>query len=140
VARFLGISVLALVLCAGVADARDVWTEPYPGVRHLERTVASPANRIHAVTVDLSRKDLRLRATRRADRDQIVSNFAQMYGCKVAVNGDFFDGNGLPVGLAMGAGQVWSGSADDAHEGFFAVGRDNRAVLSLPADVAAPQD
>lgn len=131
----------ALALAAAPARpaaAADTWTEPYPGIKHLHRVSSTP-NRIHVVLVDLERADLRVRATRSADRKRTVSAFAEKLGCQVAINGDFFSYDGYPtIGLAIGGGEVWPGSRDGALEGFIAVGRDNRAELSPPAEIVDP--
>jgi phosphodiester glycosidase/carboxypeptidase family protein len=135
----LGVAAL-VVLCGGTAAAADVWTDPYPGIRHLERMVANPASHVHAVLIDLTRRDLRLRATRYADRGRTVSRFARDYGCVVAVNGDFFKSGYTTEGLAMGRGERWPGSADGPKWGFVAAGKDDRLAISLPSDVDEPAD
>lgn len=119
-------------------EAQDVWTDPYPGVVHLSRATAAP-NRMHVVLVDIGRADVRMRATRSADRALRTSAFAQRYGCAIAINGDFFSFTGYPtIGLAIGAGEQWPGSRDGAIEGFLAAGRDNAVRISPPPEVIDP--
>ena len=138
--RTAGVSGLLLLTLVGSAQAADTVTNPYPGVRHTYRTTSTP-NRIHVVTVDLGRATLRVRATRSEDRAQTASDFAGQYGCQVAVNGDFFSYTGYPtIGLAVGRGERWPGSADGSGEGFVAVGRDNHAEISAPATVVNPPE
>jgi hypothetical protein len=130
VALRLGSLVLVLVLSAP-AGAEDRWTEPYPGVRSLERTTTEPAMRVFAVTADLTRPEVSVRATRRADRGRTVSAFAARYGVAVAVNGDFFESDFATEGLAMGAREQWTGSSDGPRWSFVAAG-DGRAEIPLP--------
>ncbi len=133
----LGSAVLTVLLGGGAALAEDVWTEPYPGVRHLERATSN--QKLHAVTVDLGRPELRVRATRRGERGTTVSRFAAEQGCQIAVNGDFFDSGFAPEGLAMGDGERWTGSSDGPRWGFVATGEGNRLAITLPELVAEPE-
>jgi exopolysaccharide biosynthesis protein len=130
-----------LIAAPSAASTTDVWTDPYPGVRHLYRTTDDP-NRIHVLIIDLTRADVHVRATRYADRGRTVSSFASLYGAAVAVNGDFhgpswggdiFD----PAGMAIGSGERWSGisSVDGTEESFIAFGESNRVYVSAPWDI-----
>jgi hypothetical protein len=121
-------------LLSSTAWAEDRWSEPYPGVRYLERTTAS--QRVFAVSLDLRRSELSLHATRRADRGRTVSQFAGAYRAQIAVNGDFFEADFSPRGLAMGGGEPWAGSADGATWSFVAAGAGNRVEIPLPEVVA----
>lgn len=129
-------TLLTLVCTPRRAFAADTWTDPYPGVRRLERRTATQA--LNVLVVDLTRRSLRLRATTRAERGQVVSSFARARGCQAAINGDFFSAGFAPTGLAMGGGARWAGSADDNSQGFVAVGRDNRVEVVAPSVVAEP--
>ena len=137
----LPIAVCTHVLCNfSVARAEDTTSTPYPGVTHIRRVTSS--QRIHAVKVDLTLKTIRLRATR-PPGGKTVPTFASDYGVQVAINGDFGTRTSpwKTSGLAMGDGDVWSNTSDNAHEGFIAFGVDNRVELSSPADIlAAPED
>jgi hypothetical protein len=121
----------------GASFAGDIWTDPYPGVRHLHRTTDEP-NEIHAIYVDLTRQDLRFQATRYDDRGKTVTGFAEHYGAAVAVNGDFYESGYAPVGLAVADGLVWPGTSDGTREGYLALGDDNQVLLTAPADVVPP--
>lgn len=134
------IPALLLAVCIpSVARAADTWTDPYPGVRHLYRTTSTP-NRIHVLTVDLTRRDLRVRATRPADRGSRTSAFAASEGCELAVNGDFYAAGYAPIGLAIGHWSQWAGSADSAGHGFIAFGVDNRVAIPGLAAVVEPPE
>src|SRR5687768_3743981 len=102
-------AVLGLV---STAEARDVWTDPYPGVRHLHRVRGNVD--VHAMVVDLSSSEISLVATRPRDRAMPVREFAHRYGVDIAINANFFDGGARSCGLAAGDGVVW---ADSYHDG-----------------------
>jgi hypothetical protein len=126
-----------LALAASPARAEDRWSEPHPGIRLLERTVASPSNRVFALLADLRRPDIRITATRREHRGRTVSSFAASYACAAAVNGDFFGSDFATTGLAMGGGAHWPGSSDGPTWSFVAAGVDNRVEISLPEVVGS---
>lgn len=128
----------ALSFAAQTVDAADKVTEPYDGVRHIFRTTAVP-QRIHILEVDLANPKIRLRATRSEHRKRVVSSFADLYGCQMAVNGDFFSFTDYSTsGLAVGHAEAWSDSPDTASQGFVAFGVDNRVGISAPAAVVNP--
>lgn len=119
------------------ADAADAWTEPYPGVRHLTRTVDTPLV-MHLLAVDLCATGVSARSTRSEDRGRTTSRFAGDYGLQVAVNGGFYDTRTYaPVGLAMGGGERWGDSGDSAELGFIGFDPRNRLYFSPPAEVVA---
>lgn len=132
-----------VLICAALAPfrafAEDRWTEPYPGVRYLERVTTGPAERIFAVTVDLARPGVTLHATKRPDRGRTVTSFAGKYGVEVAVNGDFFNSDFTTRGLAMGAHEQWTGSSDNTRWSFVAVGDGNRMFIPLPEETSAAE-
>jgi len=131
---------LVLVVCIPTAAfGADEWTTPYPGVEYLHRTTATPQH-IFVLEVDLTRTDIRLRATRSGDRGQVTSSFAAAYDCEIAVNADFYASGYKPIGLAVGAGEKWSDTADSSTHGFVAAGRDNRVEISHPSEVVDPPE
>jgi hypothetical protein len=104
-------ALLVTMLVSSTSLAADNWTDPYPGIRQLHRTI--PGQNIHASVVDLSRPELYIRATRRSERQRTTTSFANLVGAAVAINGDLFNYNDyLTVGLAVGAGEHWAGTAD----------------------------
>jgi exopolysaccharide biosynthesis protein len=129
---------LALVLALGAllhaapARASDVWTAPNPGVRHLQRTGAGPAE-YHVLVVDLSVPGVAIRCTPPAERWQTTSAYGRRASLAAAINGGFWSPSGEGEGLGAGAGQLWS--FDNDRLGFFAVGRDGRAWISRPSDL-----
>ncbi len=128
---FLLASVLAASLVASPASAFDVWSEPNPGVRHLQRS--APAGEFHVLVVDLTAPGVSIRCTPLSDRWQTVAGYGQRARLAAAINGGFWSPNGQAQGLAAGGGHVWS--SDEESLGFFAVGRDGRAWVSRPSDV-----
>jgi len=135
------VTICCLSFAAPAARAADQVSEPYAGVRYITRTTATP-NRIYILEVDLTHPKVRIRATRSQHRQRVVSSFADLYGCQMAVNGDFFSFSDYSTsGLAVGAGEPWPDSPDTAGQGFIAFGRDNRVAISAPATlVDAPED
>lgn len=119
---------------ASIASAADTWTDPYPGIRHLQRDTSN--QKIDVLLVDLTHPELRVRATRSDDRGMTTSGFAEAYGLAVAINGDFWQWEGFTTsGLAVADGVQWPGENDSATEGFIAFGADNSAIISAPAEV-----
>ncbi len=108
----LWVVVAGLVGFVGEAAAQDTWSTPAEGVSYLVRTAPGPL-RMHAAVVDLTRDDLYIRATRPEERGRTVTSFAQHTGAVVAINGDWFGSGFQPVGLAVGQGAHWEGTADE---------------------------
>src|SRR5262245_34814873 len=130
---------LFLILLAGLpgtAGAGDSFTDPYPGIRHLRRTTATPPLDLHALVIDLSYTEHEPFFTGSADRGHTVSEFASLYDLQVAWNGDLFRPLGfVPEGFAMGGhtGLVaaWPDTAEQAGAPYLALVRDvsTRAFL-----------
>lgn len=96
-------TLLVLVACIALADD---WQPVAAGVDY--RVITRPGVEAHAVRVDLRRPELQVLATPVAERGLTVSEFARRHDALTAVNGDYFDVELNPIGLAMGDGQVWS--------------------------------
>lgn len=126
---FLGFSVL---LTTSSVCAADVWTEPNPGVRHLQRSGPGPAE-YHVLVIDLTVPGVAIRCTPPAERWRTTSDYARRAHLAAAINGGFWSPTGQSQGLAAGNGQIWS--FDDETLGFFAVGSNGRAWISRPSDV-----
>jgi len=119
-------------------EARDVWSEPNPGVRYLHRTTTTPCE-VHALVVDLRAPGVRLAATRYDDRWASVSDHARTRGVAAAINGGFWTKTARPMGLAIGGGAVWPTSAPDPEMGSFAVDTRGRARIHAPGDRSTPR-
>ncbi len=133
----LGLWGLCLATTVCLAPGRswgiDVWTEPNPGIRHLHRTTTAPAE-FHALVIDLSVEGVQIRCTPPRERWKSTSAYARDANLAAAINGGFWGlfGQGA-LGLAAGAGQVWS--SDNEELGFFGVNASGRAMVSPPSDV-----
>jgi exopolysaccharide biosynthesis protein len=123
---------LAALWYAGVATA-DEWTAIAPGVeyRHVQRDSMDA----HAVRADLREKSIAVVASAAREQGLTVSEFARSRGAIAAVNGDYFDSAFAPVGLAMGAGEVWA-KADERLRREDVIGVGKRRVEIFPR--AAP--
>ena len=131
---------VAAVLAATPAAAKNTWTTPYPGVRHLFRTTATPW-RIFVLEVDLCHAGVAVRATKTGERGRTTSSFGQLVAAQTAINGDLFSaGNNYRTsGLAAGGGGVWVDTEDNTSEGFVAFGP-GRAELSPAKVVVDPAE
>jgi hypothetical protein len=132
---------LALVFALAQAPAGwalDRWTEPYPGIRYLERTTPGPAS-FRVLVLDLAR-GVRMRATPAGARWQKTSDYAQSAGLAIAVNGGPWDAFSQKArGLAAGGGETWS--RPDGRHGAFGTSRDGRAVILPATEIgSAPPD
>ena len=122
------------------ADAEDTVTTPYEGIKHIKRITATP-NRIHIVEVDLTNPKVRLRATRSQHRKRTVSSFADLYGCQIATNGDFFSYTDYSTtGVAVGHGEKWADTSDNSTQGYLGMGVQNEVGISQPSTVKGPED
>ena len=124
---------LALVLLSGVlggdaATAED-WSPVAPGVEY--RRVLRDGLDVHAVRADLREKSIAVVATAEHERGLTVGEFAQGRSAIAAVNGDYFDAALVPVGLAMGDGEVWA-RADERLRRQEVIGVGGRRVAIFP--------
>lgn len=125
---------IALTASARDASAKDEWTQPYAGVRHLFRTTGDP-QRIHALVVDLCTPGVNVRATASGERKRTTSSFGKLVGAEAAINGDFFSyADYSTSGLSMGKGAVWPDTADGQSSGNVAFGP-GRSILFEPSVV-----
>ncbi len=100
---------LLLVLAGGGTAAADPpidgWQPIADGVEYRE--ILHEGLDAHVVRVDLGSDAIRLVTTQEPARGLTVSEFARQASAIVAVNGDYFDVEMRPFGLAMGACGVW---------------------------------
>jgi len=119
-------TLLAFIVC--VAHAGD-WQPVAGGVDY--RVITRPGVEAHAVRVDLRQPGLQVIATPAAERGLTVSEFALRHAAIAAVNGDYFDVELEPIGLAMGDGEVWS-QADERQRRQEVVGVGMQRVRIFP--------
>ena len=97
---------LHLAGCAsGAPGVESPWQPLVDGIEYRQVTRAEMD--AHAVRVDITNDGLRLVTTQESERGLTVSEFAQRHSASVAINGDYFDVDMRPLGLAMGACRVW---------------------------------
>ena len=104
--RHLHTIVCLLALSPGSPAAADAWQLVVPGVEY--RQIERDGVDAHAVRIDLSQPGLQIIATSETERGLTVTEFASRNGAVVAINGDYFDLELRPIGLAMGDGRVWA--------------------------------
>jgi len=119
---------LGLWLVVGTAGA-DEWEPVVAGIAY--RQVLRDGAEAHVVRVDLDAAPVAVVATAAAERGLTVSAFAQRRAAVVAINGDYFDPDLSPIGLAMGDGQVWA-MADERQRRQEVVGVGDRRVEIFP--------
>jgi len=98
--------VCLLAFWPGPLSAADAWQPVVPGVEY--RQIERDGVDAHAVRIDLSQPQLQIIATSETERGLTVTEFASRNGAVVAINGDYFDLELRPIGLAMGGGRVWA--------------------------------
>ncbi|QQR89307.1 MAG: phosphodiester glycosidase family protein [Myxococcales bacterium] len=110
---------------SGSAAAKDEWSHPYSGIKHLHRR--ENGKDYHATFVDLNSAELSVIATRPADRGLTVRDFAKRYDAQIAINANYYDVGIRPCGMAAGAGTVWTDAYEEACSMSFAFGALNQA-------------
>jgi hypothetical protein len=113
------------------ANAGDVWTEPFPGVRALHRT--GNGLDVRVLRVDLSRPEVSLVATQPHDRMTTVSEFARRYDADIAINANFFESSSC--GLMAGGGEIVEDAYEDRCTSSMGFGRENEAAVFDSASV-----
>ena len=135
---------LGLGLGDGAAATRTSTRTPWPGVTLEEWDAPEASSKVHVVIVDLTSSELTVRATAEDLGGRTTVAAATAHGAQVAINGDYFAaGTGVPDGLAIAGGALWSGSRDDARSAVLRFGRvaGRTDVLFLPPDsVTEPAD
>jgi exopolysaccharide biosynthesis protein len=108
--RHLHAIVFVLAFAPGSLAAADDWQSVSPGIdyQQIDRDGADA----HVVRVNLTEPQLQVIATSESERGLTVSEFASRNGAIVAINGDYFDPELRPIGLAMGDGHVWAQASE----------------------------
>jgi len=129
--------VLALLLVLPSA-ALAQWKTVAPGVEY--RHFVDSGRDIHVTRIDLLNQKLRVIASSEADRGLTVREFAKKRHAIVAINGDYFDKDMNPIGLAVGACGAWKGTRDTKREAVVAFGDGNRAHIDPEREVMDPPE
>lgn len=129
---------LALLLLACAAAGAHGWEPVVAGVEY--RPILREGVDAHAVRVTLATASLEVVATAATERGLTVSEFARDRGAVVAINGDYFDLDLSPIGLAMGDGEVWA-RADERvrREEVVAVGHGRVRIFPRAEPLRAPK-
>lgn len=85
--------------------------------------------RVHVLKIKLTHPSVKLRGSTAAEKGLTPSEFSKKTGAVAAINGDFFDGMLQPIGLAVGAGQVWPKSSDTQEWSFLACTENNDCII-----------
>lgn len=136
------VAVLALAAPAGATPTLQSQSDPYPGI-HRE-TWTDVDQRIRVIRVDLTSAEIAMYTTAEANRGETTSDFAARKSAQVAINGGpFAVNNFVPRGLAMGDGNAWSQSTDDASYAVFHMRRAGERTIATilpPESVVAAAD
>lgn len=133
--RSITLALLSLSLLAASASAD--WSTVAPGVQYQH--YRQGAMDIHVSRVDLSSEAIRVIVTKESEEGLRVSDFAKKNNAVVAINGDYFDKNMRPVGLAVGSCGPWTDSHDTSREGVVAVGGAQAAIYTQSAVMDPPE-
>lgn len=104
---------LLLSPTANVATAKivsEMITDPFPGIRILERVEDSPPMRIYAAFIEVHSPFHYIDATEPSGKPRSVEEWAEETDALVAVNGDFYrwkNGRMHLYGDAVGGGKKW---------------------------------
>ncbi|MEO6774490.1 MAG: phosphodiester glycosidase family protein [Kofleriaceae bacterium] len=127
---------------AGTAVANPTMTfssDPHPGIHRETWEDSSVPWRTRIIQIDLTSAEIAVYATKESDRGLTPTAYAARIGAQVVVNGDAFSvDNFVPRGLAIGASDVWSNTADDDISAVFdvrRVGERTIAEIEPPAQI-----
>jgi hypothetical protein len=122
-----------------IGESIDVWSEPNPGIRYLDRRMTTPC-RVHAVVVQLDAPGIQVISTTHRQRWRTVSSFAEATHVQVAINGGFWALMQGARGLAAGGGAIWPNNGElDPELGELVIGREHDVRLVAPGEPIAPE-
>ena len=123
--------IVVLLLLAGCSHG----TRVAPGVTWEH--VTAPGVDYHVVRVDLREQSLRVLGSRPDARGLTVSELGERIGAIAAINGDYFEEDKRPVGLAMGSCEKWE-SAGSARRQWVLFVNGSRAEILHPESLDEP--
>ena len=136
----LALSVL-LSLAIGVpvtAAADDVWTDPYPGIRHLYRTTTMPRREINMLVIDLEAPGIAFTVNRHEHRNITTPDFARQHGVDTAINAGLCgEGGDVCRTIQIGRYEQWPDSVDNDTYGNLAFGLDRLEMIPAERIVTA---
>jgi len=130
------LTLLTFSLSASAALASQPAHAEIPAIR--KQVVEGNGHRMHIVTVNLTHPDVKgIVTTPPAKRGAVTSDFARASGSVAAVNGDFYDGRFVPLGLTVHNGKAWPGVVDTAEWSFLACTADNECTIDTSGKARA---
>jgi len=102
--------------------------EPEDGISYWMDTTF-PYKKVHVLRIDLTHPNIMLRSSKSSERGLTPSEFASKTDAIAVINGDFFDAAQKTIGLAIGQGEVWPGSADTKEWSFLACDSRNDCLI-----------
>jgi hypothetical protein len=143
---FRGVIVTAICVTAHAAAASPTMTfssDPHPGIHRETWEDTSVPWRTRIIQIDLTSAEIAVYATKESDRGLTPTAYAARIGAQVVVNGDAFSvDNFIPRGLAIGASDVWSNTADDDISAVWnvrRVGERTYAGIAPPAQITTAE-
>jgi uncharacterized protein (TIGR03382 family) len=138
------LAAIALVATPAAAATRTSTRTPWPGIVVEEWDAPEASSKVHVVIVDLTSSELTVRASGEDQGGQTTTAVATAHGAQIAINGDYFSpATGVPDGLAIAGGALWTGSHDDGASAVFRFGRvagRTDGLLIAAGSVVAPAD
>lgn len=98
--------ILLCVLLATAVTAGADWRPITEGVEYQQ--IVRDGLDVHVTRIDLTNEELRLVSTLASEKGLTVSEYATKTAAIVAINADYFDEKGDPIGLSAGACGVWA--------------------------------
>jgi exopolysaccharide biosynthesis protein len=133
----IALALLTLLLTPGLF-AEDEWETVGPGVSY--RHFNGDGRSIHVAKVDLTNDDIRVVATEESNRGKRVSDFAKRTQALIAINGDYYDMEMKPIGLAIGPCGQWEGTKDTSREGVIGFGDERITIRPQKEVLEKPQE
>lgn len=98
--------IFLFVLLTTAVTAGAEWRSITEGVDYQQ--IVRDGLDVHVTRIDLTNEELRIITTLESEKGLTVSEYAQKTGAIVAINADYFDEKGEPIGLAAGACGIWA--------------------------------
>jgi len=119
--------ILLFVLLATAVTAGADWRSITEGVEY--RQIVRDGLDVHVTRIDLTNEELRLVTTLASEKGLTVSEYAQKAAALVAINADYFDEQGDPIGLSAGACGVWAEPKPIRKQPVLMVGEGRAAIV-----------
>lgn len=129
-----GVGLTSLVPSA--AAARDVWSAPHPGIRHLHRVGDGPG--LHVVTVDLRHPELDLVTSSPGDAPERTEDFAARNDAFVALGARLAPATTAPQPWMLHAGRPVVASIPSGARSAAGVTADGATLVMVTLDAAQP--